>query len=295
VTPMADEPFIDVHIHYWDHSVDGLEWAWLKSGYTFRRWEGSDALDAPRYTTPEFLAEAAGTDLVGAVHVHAADPVEDRAVETAWLEAVADETGIPNAIVGGCVLGRADAPDLLRRHAAHPRLRGVRDWESGTHLDVDEIAAGMDLAAELGLSVELRRSHDQFDVLETIAAKWPTVTIALSHACLPLDRTPADLAAWSAAMKRLAAHPNVVCKISAVAGASDPEWTVASIRPWILSCVENLGADRCMFGSNFPVDRLFSSYRALIDAYREATAELSAVERAAIFHGTAERVYRLRV
>ena len=47
--PMADEPFVDSHIHFWDHSVDGLQWAWLKSGYTFRRWEGSDELDAPRY------------------------------------------------------------------------------------------------------------------------------------------------------------------------------------------------------------------------------------------------------
>jgi predicted TIM-barrel fold metal-dependent hydrolase len=200
---------------------------------------------------------------------------------------------MPNGIVGGCLLRRPDAPELLRRHAAHPRLRGIRDWESGTHLEIDEIGGAMDVAAELGLSVELRRSHDEFDVLETIAARWPTVTIALSHACLPLDRTPTDLAAWSAAMKRLSAHANVVCKISAVAGASDPQWTVASIRPWILSCVDNFGAARCMFGSNFPVDRLFTSYRALIDAYREATAELSAVERADIFSGTAERVYSL--
>jgi hypothetical protein len=105
---MGDEPFIEVHIHYWDHSVDGLQWAWLNSGYTFRRREGSDELDAPRYTTPELLVEADGTGLVGAVHVHAADPVEDRATETACLEAVAEETGMPNGIVGGCVLGRPD-------------------------------------------------------------------------------------------------------------------------------------------------------------------------------------------
>ena len=57
--------------------MEGLEWAWLKSGYTFRRWEGSDELDAPRYTPPEFRLEAAGTGLAAAVHVHCAHPIDD--------------------------------------------------------------------------------------------------------------------------------------------------------------------------------------------------------------------------
>jgi predicted TIM-barrel fold metal-dependent hydrolase len=290
---MADEPFIDTHIHFWDHSVAGLEWSWLKSGYTFRRWEGSDELDAPRYLPPELRAEAAETGLAAAVHVHCAHPIDDRVAETAWLETVADEHGMPEGIIGGCLLGRPDAPDVLRRHAAHPRLRGIRDWESATHLDVDEITPAMDVAAELGLSIELRRAHDEFAVLDDLAARWPSVTIALSHACLPLDRTPADLAAWSAAMARLAQRPNVVCKFSALAGASDPDWTPASIRPWILAGVAAFGADRCVLGSNFPVDRLFGSYQELVDGYREATAELDPAERAALFHGTAQRVYRL--
>jgi predicted TIM-barrel fold metal-dependent hydrolase len=290
---MADEPFIDTHIHFWDHSVDGLEWAWLRSGFKFRRWEGSEVLDAPRYVTPEFHAEAAGTGLVAAVHVHCAHPIADPVSETQWLEAVANEYGSPEGIVGGCLLGRPDAAGVLRRHAAHPRVRGVRDWESGTHLVVAELAPAMDVAADLGLSIELRRAHDEFAVLDEIAARWPSVTIALSHACLPLERSPADLAEWSAAMRRLAARPNVVCKISAVAGASDPDWTPSSIRPWVLSCIENFGPERCMFGSNFPVDRLFATYRTLIDGYREATAELAPDERSAVFHRTAQRVYRL--
>jgi predicted TIM-barrel fold metal-dependent hydrolase len=225
--------------------------------------------------------------------VHAADPVEHPVLETEWLESVAEQYGMPNAIVGRCILGDPDAPAVLRGHARHGRVRGVRDFRSAQHLDVDEVAPAMDILAEHGLSAELRRAHDEFDVLEAIADRWPSVTIALSHACLPLERTPADLAAWSAAMARLATRPNVVCKISAVAGASDPDWTPASIRPWILACVEHFGADRCVLGSNFPVDRLFGSYRQLIDGYREATAELTAEERAAVFHGTAARVYRL--
>jgi predicted TIM-barrel fold metal-dependent hydrolase len=290
---VSDEPFIDAHIHFWDQSVDGLQWAWLRSGFSFRRWDASDELDAPRYTPPEFRDEAAGTGLAGAVHLHCAHPIADPVRETEWLEAVADEHGMPEAIVGACLLGRPDAADVLRRHVTHRRVRGVRDWESLTHLEVDEIAAAMDVAAALGLSIELRRAHDEFAVLDEIAARWPSVTITLSHACLPLERSTHEFLDWSAAMRRLARHENVMCKISAVAGASDPDWTPASIRPWILACVEHFGAERCMLGSNFPVDRLFGSYRSLIDAYREVTAELDPAERAALFHGTAERVYRL--
>jgi predicted TIM-barrel fold metal-dependent hydrolase len=290
---MADEPFIDTHIHFWDHSVPGLDWVWLRPGFTFRKWEADPVLDAPRYSVPEYRVEAAGTGLAACVHVQAAEPLERPVLETEWLESVADEHGMPNGIVGRCLLHLPDASDVLRDHARHGRVRGVRDHESAKHLVVDEIAAAMDVLAELGMSVELRRAHAEFAELEEIADRWPTVTLALSHGCLPLERTPAELASWRAAMARVAARPNVVCKISAVAGASDPDWTPDSIRPWILSCVEIFGADRCMFGSNFPVDRLFGSLPALVDGYRVSTAELSPAERADIFHRTAERVYRL--
>lgn len=257
----------------------------------FRQWKGTGSLDAPRYSAPEFAAESEGAGVAAIVHVHAAHPIDDPARETEWLESVAAEHGMPHAIVGSCSLGDPDAPEVLRRHARHPHFRGVRDAWALKHLVVEEIVPAMDVAAELGISVELRRSHDQFAELEEVAARWPGVTVALSHGCLPLERNADELAAWSAAMTRLAAHGNVVCKISAVAGASDPDWTPDSIRPWILTCIEVFGADRCLLGSNWPVDRLFGTYRGLIDAYREVTAELTAEERSAVFHRTAERVY----
>ena len=163
-----------------------------------------------------------------------------------------------------------------------------------SQLEPDAISAAMDACAALDVSVEVRREHRQFDVLHAVAARWPQVTIALSHGCLPLERSPEQLHEWRSAMRRLAAdHPNVVCKISAVAGASDPNWTVDSIRPWILSCVEAFGAQRCMLGSNWPVDAQFGTYAALIDAYREVAAELAPLEQAALFHDTAARVYRI--
>ncbi|HWM18576.1 MAG TPA: amidohydrolase family protein [Ilumatobacteraceae bacterium] len=290
---MTDEPFIDTHIHFWDRSVTDLEWSWLKPGFSFRHWESSASLDVPRFSTPELLDESEGSGLAAIVHGHSADPIDDPAVETAWLESVAENHRMPDAIVGKCSLAAPDAVDVMRRHATYPRFRGVRDPAALQHLDVEEIATAMDAAGVLGISVEVRREHQQFEVLHELADRWPGVTIALSHACLPLVRSNEQLAEWTGAMRGLAVHPNVVCKISAVAGASDPDWTVDSIRPWILACVDLFGADRCMLGSNWPVDRLFGTYRQLVDAYRSVTDELDPADRAAVFHGTAERVYRI--
>ena len=81
-------------------------------------------------------------------------------------------------------------------------------------------------------------------------------------------------------------------KISGL-GMIDHEWTTTSIRPWVLGLIETFGVDRCMFASNWPVDILYSSYRAVFDAYKEITADFSVSEQAALFWQNAERYYRI--
>jgi predicted TIM-barrel fold metal-dependent hydrolase len=90
---VSDEAFVDAHVHFWDHSMPGLRWAWLEPGFDHPRLKGTHRLDAPRYTTPEFLAESAGTGVVAAVHVQAAAWSERPERETAWLDGFAVATG----------------------------------------------------------------------------------------------------------------------------------------------------------------------------------------------------------
>ncbi|MBI5087966.1 MAG: amidohydrolase family protein [Actinobacteria bacterium] len=292
---MPDEPFVDAHMHFWDKSVPSLRWAWLEPGYRFRKWTSSVEIDAPRYTTPEFLAEGAGTGITGAVHVHCADPVDDPADETRWLESVADATGWPHAIVGACDLEAPDAAESIREQARCTRFRGVRAPGSPQRLEPEASVAALDALADVGGSLEVRRHHDQFDPIDELAARWPTVTVLLSQGCLPLERTDEQREAWSRALHRLAARPNVVCKISTVVGASQPECTVDLVRPWVLGCIDAFGPDRCVMGTNFPVDRPYCSLDRLVDVYRTSIAGLTAGERAAVLAGTAERVYRLQL
>lgn len=291
---MTDEPLVDAHVHFWDRSVPELRWAWLDSGFSGYRFTSDEGYGHGSYLPPDLVAEAEDTGLAGVVHLHCAEPIPDPEVETAWLERVADEHGLPDVSVGRCELGRPDTPELLARHSSHRRFRGVRDLTAYEQLGVERAAAAMDAAARLGISVEVRRHHGRLGVVADVASRWPGVPIVLSHACLPSSRDAESLASWSAALRRLAgAAEGVVCKISAVAGRADPDWTTESIGPWILAAVEAFGPDRCMLGSNWPIDRRYGSYRKLIDAYREVLSCLDSDERRAVLGDTARRVYRI--
>jgi predicted TIM-barrel fold metal-dependent hydrolase len=106
------------------------------------------------------------------------------------------------------------------------------------------------------------------------------------------DPSPTGRAAWRAGMARLAACPNVVSKLSGLGTfihRNDPTHIAAVVT----DTVAIFGAERCLFGSNFPIEKLWTGYGALVDAFRAATAPLSAEQRDAILRGTATRVYRL--
>ena len=93
-------------------------------------------------------------------------------------------------------------------------------------------------------------------------------------------------------METVAQADNVHCKISGL-GMSEPKWTAESIRPYVLHCIETFGVERSFFGSNWPVDWLFSTYDYLVDAYHEIAADFTDDERIALFSKTAETIYNI--
>jgi predicted TIM-barrel fold metal-dependent hydrolase len=133
---------------------------------------------------------------------------------------------------------------------------------------------------------------DVMDDAVALAARFPGLTYCVDHAGWPRERGEDYFQLWRAKMRALAAQPNTVVKISGL-GMSDPAWTVESLRPWVLECIEAWGPERAFFGSNWPVDRLFSSYSELIDAYAAIIADFSLSERTALFSGNAGRIFRL--
>ena len=285
--------FIDTHVHLWDDSVGDLEWTWMKPTTETLGTRGPHDVDAPRYTPVEFMAESDGASVDRFVAVHSATLEGDPRLETAWFEHLSRRHPALAAAVGSCQLSAPDAVDVLHAHAALPIVRGVRDLTVSQGLDLDVVAPAMDAAAALGLSVEMRTPLEQLPLVRALAERWPASTVILGHAGLPRGRTPESLGPWATAITDLSNAPNVVCKISAVASASDPQWTLHSIRPWIEGCIDAFGPERCMFATNWPFDRPWSKYVELVDAYRQVVSGLSLPEQRDVLQGTAERSYRL--
>ena len=143
-----------------------------------------------------------------------------------------------------------------------------------------------------GLSFDLQLYHPQMADALALARRFPDVQIILDHAGMPIDRDAESLAAWRSAMRSLAQAPNVAAKISGL-GVANPGWTIESIRPLVEHTLEVFGIDRCMVGSNYPVDRLTGTYADTFEAFRAITAGLSVAERRTLFHDNAVRIYRL--
>jgi predicted TIM-barrel fold metal-dependent hydrolase len=120
----------------------------------------------------------------------------------------------------------------------------------------------------------------------------PDLRIVLGHAGFPRRRDDTYRAVWRRELRALARAPNVAVKVSGLPMA-DHGWTVESLRPWVLETIEAFGPDRVMFGTNWPVDSLFSTYDDLVDADRQilGAAGFSLDDRHTMLHGTAERIY----
>jgi predicted TIM-barrel fold metal-dependent hydrolase len=286
------EPLTDTHVHFWDRSIEGLRWAWLEPGFTHPRLGRLPEIASDKYTAPEFRRDTAGCDLAKVVHIQAAQ-APDPIVETAWLQEMSRTDGWPDAVVGYCNLASPDAGEVVERHLEFPIFRGVRDLPAGERLGTPEVIRGFAAVASFGVPIEAMTSWPNYDHVIALASAHPDITVVLGHAGLPVARDAEYFEHWSAGIRRLAELPNIVCKISALASGSDPWWTIDSIRPWVLGCLETFGPDRCMLGTNWPIDSLFGDYPKLVGAYREITAGLSPTELRNLFSGTAATVYHL--
>ena len=109
---------------------------------------------------------------------------------------------------------------------------------------------------------------------------------------MPVRRDPSGITEWREGLKALAANDNASAKISGL-GMLDRDWNSESIKPFVLDTIDAFGTDRCMFASNYPVDRLYGTYAGIWRAFDEITRDFSAEERSNLFHDNTVRIYRL--
>lgn len=294
---------IDAHHHFWKATVS--KYTWLGDESLGLLW--GKPTDLPRdYFAKDLVADAGAWELEKSVHVQCyrdpADPVE----ESKWLQSLADDPsskGYPHAIVAFADFSSPDIEETLSQHCEYKNVRGIRQnlnrhpneqWHmSDRDYMLDESwCKRLGLLEKHQLSFDLQLYYHQVPEAIQLIQRYPNILVILNHAGMPADRDSESINAWRSAMQRLASYENVVAKISGL-GMCDRQWTVDSIRPFVTDIIEAFGVDRCMFGSNFPVDVLFSDYQTVWNAYDTITSDLSAEERAMLFHDNAERYYRI--
>ncbi len=289
---MPRVPLVDTHFHFWDFNHPTLHWDWLAPGTTHPIMGDIEGLKVRRYGVKEYAAETRFHNVVKAVHVQAAFGVADPVQETAWVQSLADETGWPHGIIGHCDLEASDAVDVLDRHLQYRHFRGLRDIGPVERFRDGAWRRGYALLGERRLVFCHSVGPDNMGDARELAASFPDVTFCLDQSGMPLERTADYYEHWRKGLSILAGEPNTMCKISSL-GMCDPLWTVDSLRPWVLGCIDAFGAKRCVFGSNWPVDRLFSSYGDIVAAYASIIEQFTDDEQLALMSGNAEQMFRL--
>jgi L-fuconolactonase len=314
-------PICDPHHHLWDfpnhrHLLPELL-ADTGSGHNVRSTVFVECTSMYRADGPAELRPVGETEFVNGAAAMAASGRYGEARACAGIVSFAD-----------LQLG-AKVAEVLRAHiaAGNGRFKGIRHaagWDASDeirkshtnpppHLMADKIfREGFAQLRPLGLSFDAWFYHPQMPELTDLARAFPEQPIVLDHLGGPLGigpyagRRDEIFDSWRKSIRDLAACPNVYAKVGGlgmkISGldfhkAERPpssEQLAAAWRPYVETAIEAFGAKRCMFESNFPVDKVSATYALYWNAFKRLAAGASAAEKAALFHDTAVRFYRLR-
>lgn len=274
---------VDAHHHLWDLSVRDQDWITDPPMGAIRRsfLEPDFIAAAPEVSasvlvqtvcvpeeTPEFLAIAASSDVVGAV--------------VGW-------TDLTSAGVGDALAELVDRPDGSWLRGIRHQVQSEPDPEWLCRKDVWN---GLAAVGAHGLVYELLTLPHQMPAARRTVAALPQVEFVVDHCSKPA--VGADPGEWAELIRALAAHENVTCKLSGLVTEADwKSWDVAALRPYFEVVLDAFGPERLMFGSDWPVCLLAATYDEWLDAARELVSELSPDEQTQIFSSTARRVYAL--
>jgi L-fuconolactonase len=273
---------IDAHQHYWDPGRG--DYGWMPKGDLVL-----DRVYGPADLEPQLVA----ADVARTVLVQAAPTV----AETDYMLGLADATASVAAVVGWVDFEQSGDRADLERLAKHPKFRGVRPMiqdipDDGWMLRADvqwgfEAVAGLDLTFD-ALGFPRHLAH-----FLTLLKRHPGMRVVIDHCMKPpiRDNSPLGFTQWAEGMARIAGETRAFCKLSALVTEDGPSWTVERLRPYAEHVLRVFGAERLMWGSDWPVCRLRAEYADWHRAATVLTEGLSEAERARVFGGTAAAFY----
>jgi L-fuconolactonase len=273
---------IDAHHHLWRNRDPGQPWM-TEEMSSLRRDIGLDDLHKV----------AAASGITGTVVIE----VERTAEETRWLASLAASDDVILGVVGWAHLTDLSAQRELEQLADLPKLRGVshpiHDEPDPNFILREDFNRGIAALRALGLTYDLLIFEEHLPQTITFVDRHPEQVFILDHIAKPRIRD-GSIATWRSDLLELARRPNVYCKLSGVVTEANwNRWTPEMIAPYIDTVLEAFGPRRLMFGSDWPIVLLASTYDRWVNTVRSAIARLSTFEQESILWRSVTEAYGL--
>ena len=302
---MKNIPIVDAHHHLWDLNNEHTKYSWLmvKEGEAFF---GDYAAIRKSYLLEDYIKDAQNQNLIKSVHVQAEHDDDKPVNETAWLQSLADNhsSKLPNAIVAFADFSKNNIVEILDGHQEYKNTKGIRQILSFNKEEPKYSHASEDFMKNTtwvenfksirnrNLSFDIQIYKHQMQDAADLANKYDDVLFILNHTGEPCYQTEEYIQSWEENMKKLAKCENVAAKISGL-GMFDPQWTIDSTRIFVEKTIQIFGIDRCMFASNFPVDKIFNTFDNYWESFKEITKNYSENDKKLLFSSNAEKFYRI--
>jgi L-fuconolactonase len=284
---LPDFAIVDAHVHLYDPRR--LSYPWMKQ---------APALDRP-YLSDDFTRLTTGVDIEAMIFVEVDAAPGEHLAETRFAQEQAAVEPRLRGMVASMPLekGSGVEPELVE-YAKSPLARGVRRLIERHHHEPgwalgDNFITGVRLLAKFGFTFDLCLFHQQLAEVNELVRRCPEVNFVVDHIAKPGIqqglREP-----WRQDLRSISRLPNVCCKISGVVTEADhANWTEAEVAPYIDHAIDCFGFERVMFGGDWPVSELATSYRRWVDLVDMVVAGASNAEKRRLYRDNAIAFYRL--
>ena len=277
---------VDSHVHFWNPAE--LRYSWLDELPSLNR----------AFLPAEFAEASKTSNVTKFVFVEAGCESAQNSSEVDWICRRANDEPRLKGIIAHAPLEKGEkARAELELLATRPMVKGVRRSLQGER-DSEfclqrEFLIGTRLLADFGFTLDLCIRHDQLRDVAELVRRLPQVMFVLDHFGKP-DVRNKNPKRWAMDLEALAILPNVVCKISGLATEADwNSWKPVDLKFYFARALELFGFDRVLFGGDWPVATLATSYERWIETVQEMVSSANDADRVKLFQTNAERIYRV--
>jgi predicted TIM-barrel fold metal-dependent hydrolase len=297
--PMIKEStWIDSHHHLWH--LEKINYPWLMAKGEIRFFGQADPI-RKNYLLPDYQADHK-SNIVKSVHIQVGAVAYDALKETQWINDCHSESKghFPCKAVVAIDMLASDVESQIINHNKYPVTQGVRHIIGKHHQENKKLPKfipskwlkSLSLLSKHKLSFDLQMTEEQYSAVFDVLKQLPDLKVTICHLASPWDQSHDGFNRWKKMMKEFSKLPNCSMKISGFS-MFNHGMIVDKFNQYAQEAIEIFGPTRCMFGSNFPVDKLYISYDELLMIWQELLKQYSDDEAQHLRQFSAAKFYQI--